>query len=134
MTALYPSAGGGESSAPSVILQTIVRYKPGAAAQAFDELNAAISRCPGKPTTDSREWQSFGIFDAGDEAVLFKTSTQVRGEGETALAPWTWPVAVARVGDDLVLVADLGWETMNGEETTVRTLIAAAVTRVRAAT
>lgn len=133
MTAVYPSAGGGESTAPSVILQTIVRYQPGRAAQAFAELNSAISRCPGRPGTETREWQSFGTFDTGDEAVLFKTSIQVRGEGETTPAPWTWPVAVARVGDDLVLVADLGWETMNGEETTVRTLITAAVQRVRAA-
>jgi hypothetical protein len=134
MTAVYPSAGGGESNTPSVILETIVRYRPGAGAQALGELAAAIARCPGRAGTDTREWQSLGVLDAGDEAVLFKTSTLVRSEGEPSLAPWTWPVAVARVGDNLVLVADLGWETLNGDESTVRTLIVAAVQRVRATT
>jgi hypothetical protein len=133
-TAVHPSAGGGESTAPSVILETIVRYRPGSGAQAFDELMAAIARCPGTAGADTREWQSLGPLDAGDEAVLFRTSTQVRADDQATLAPWTWPVAVARVGDDLVLVADLGWETMNGEETTVRSLITAAVQRVRATT
>jgi hypothetical protein len=132
-TAVHPSAGGGESTTPSVILETIVRYRPGSGAQAFDELTAAIARCPGTAGTDTREWRSLGPVDAGDEAVLFTTSTQVRADDQATLAPWTWPVAVARVGDDLVLVADLGWETLNGDEATVRTLVTAAVQRVRAA-
>jgi hypothetical protein len=42
-------------------------------------------------------------------------------------------VAVARVGDDLVLVGDLGWENMSGDEPNVRSLIARAVERLRAA-
>jgi hypothetical protein len=44
------------------------------------------------------------------------------------------PVAVARVGDHLVLVADLGWETTGGDEAVVRRLIVTAVERLRAAT
>lgn len=133
MTALYPSAGGGESTSPSVILETIVRYRPGTAAQAFAELTAAVARCPGRAGAGTRDWQSLGAVQAGDEAVLFKTSTEVRSEGEKTPAPWTWPFAVARVGDDLVLVADLGWEATNGDEVLVRTLIAAAAQRARAA-
>jgi hypothetical protein len=132
MTALYPSAGGGESTAPSVILQTIARYRPGSGSQAFGELVAAVARCPGEIGSGIRSWENLGPVTAGDEAVLFKTSTLVNADDHAAAAPWSWPFAVARVGDDLVLVADLGWETMNGDEVTVKTLIAAAVQRARA--
>lgn len=126
---LSPQAG----QTPSVILETIVRYAPGSGAPAFSELKAAIQRCPGTLGKDRRNWELVGDLTAGDEALVFRTSTQSTYGDSPELSTLTYPVAVARSGDDLVLVSDLGWENLGGEEPTVRALITAAITRLRAA-
>ncbi|GAA0924599.1 hypothetical protein Vau01_060370 [Virgisporangium aurantiacum] len=133
MTAPMTPANGPGGTVPSVILETIVRYSPGSGAQAFAELRSALQRCPGAIGQGRRNWEIVGDVDAGDEALLFRTSVQTTYGDSPDLTIQTWPVAVARTGDDLVLVGDLGWENMSGEEPVVRTLIATAVDRLRAA-
>jgi hypothetical protein len=133
MTAPMTPSGGPAGTVPSVILETIVRYGPGSGAQAFAELRSALQRCPGAIGEGRRNWETVGDIDAGDEALVFRTSTRTTYGDSPELTTQTWPVAVARSGDDLVLVADLGWENMSGEEPVVRALIATAVERLRAA-
>jgi hypothetical protein len=123
----------GQQGTPSVVLETIVRYRPGVGAQAYAELADALRRCPGQLGKDKRRWEIVGDVRAGDEAMVFKTTSQFEYGDETKLATVSTPVALARVGDDLVLLADLGWETASGEESKVRRLIVTAVERVRAA-
>jgi hypothetical protein len=132
-TAAMTPATGAAGTVPSVILETIVRYRPGSGAQAFAELRSALQRCPGTLAKDKRTWQIVGDLGAGDEAILFRTSTQTKYGDSPELTTQTWPVAVARSGDDVVLISDLGWENISGEEPVVRKLIATAVDRLRAA-
>lgn len=132
-TAPITPATGPAGTVPSVILETIVRYRPGSGAQAFAELRSALQRCPGAIGEEKRNWEIVGDVSAGDEAFVFRTSTQSTYGDSPELTTQTWPVAVARSGDDLVLVADLGWENMSGDEPIVRSLIATAVERLRAA-
>jgi hypothetical protein len=133
MTAPMTPANGPGGTVPSVILETIVRYSPGSGAQAFAELRSALRHCPGTIGKGTRNWEIVGDVAAGDEALLFRTSTQVTYGDSPDLTTQTWPVAVARLGDDLVLVGDLGWENMSGDEPNVRTLIPVAVDRLRTA-
>lgn len=133
MTAPMTPANGPGGTVPSVILETIVRYGPGSGAQAFADLRSALQRCPGAIGEDKRNWEIVGNIDAGDEALVFRTSKQTTYGDSPDLTTQTWPVAVARVGDDLVLIGDLGWENMSGEEPVVRTLVTTAVERLRAA-
>jgi hypothetical protein len=129
MTAPVTPATGPGGTVPSVILETIVRYNPGSGAQAFAELRSALQRCPGAIGKDKRNWE---ILDAGDEMLVFRTSKQTTYGDSPDLTTQTWPAAAALVGDDVVLVADLGWENMSGEEPAVRSLITQAVLRLRA--
>ena len=101
--------------------------------EVFAELRSALQRCPGAIGKGKRNWEIVGDIGAGDEALVFRTSTQLTYGDSPDPTTQTWPVAVARSADDLVLVGDLGWENMSGEEPNVRTLITAAITRLRAA-
>jgi hypothetical protein len=130
--ALTPATG--QQGTPSVILETIVRYRHSVGPQAFSELTTALRRCPGELGKNKRRWEVVGDLRAGDEAILFRTTTQFVYGDETNLVTTTTPVGVARVGDDIVLVADLGWETTGGDESRVRRLVVTAVERLRAAT
>jgi hypothetical protein len=132
--ALLPVNVSPPGRSPSVIMETIVRYRAGAGTTAFSDLKAALQRCPGQLGKGKQRWELVGGVSAGDEAILFRMTTQFTYGDDTNLVTKTTPVALARVGDDLVLVTDLGWETSGGDEAVVRRLIVTAVGRLRAAT
>jgi len=132
--AILPVNGPPPPRTPSVIMETIVRYQAGAGTTAFTQLKTALQRCPGELGKDKQRWELNGPISAGDEAILFRMTTQFTYGDDTNLVTKTTPIALARLGDHLVLVTDLGWETSAGDEAAVRRLIVTAVGRLQAAT
>ncbi|MFC0532399.1 hypothetical protein [Phytohabitans kaempferiae] len=121
------SPGAGQT--PSIVIQ-YVGLHPGHAADAFADIAAAVERCPGGLQRGQREWRTVGTGVAGDESMLLRISE--RFDYGDANVVTTVPVAVARVGDHITVVANLGWESASGDEQYVRELVATAVDRLRA--
>ncbi|MEE6261543.1 hypothetical protein [Plantactinospora sonchi] len=122
----YVSPGAGQT--PQVILQ-YVGLHPGQAETAFDEISDAVRGCPGSLKAGQHRWEVAGTGVAGDESLLVRISERVT-YGDTSVV--TTPAVVARVGDHVTVVADLGWENSDGDESDVRRLATKAVERLRA--
>lgn len=120
------SPGAGQT--PLIVLQ-YVGLHPGNAAAAFAEIAAAVSSCPGSLKAGQHEWRAAGTDVAGDESMLLRVSDRFEYGGSEVTT--TTPVVVARVGDYITVVADLGWESASGDEEYVRQLAAKAVERLR---
>ncbi len=123
---LEPARG----DSPSVVVQFVGVHAPGGAAEQFDDVREALRRCPGGLGQGQRRWTVLGSDLAGDESVLVRIDQQVSyGSGKPkTLSHYS---ALARVGDVIVVVTDLGWEVGGGSEELVRDLIGKAVQRAR---
>ncbi|MDG4786646.1 hypothetical protein O7626_12005 [Micromonospora sp. WMMD1102] len=124
----YVSPAANET--PRVVLQ-YVGLHPGHADSAFAEIVAAVRRCPGSLDPGKHRWEAAGTGPAGDESLLLRVSARFDYGGDEAVT--TTPAVVARVGDHVTVVADLGWENASGDESFVRNLTAKAVERLRSA-
>ncbi|MFY1691839.1 hypothetical protein [Plantactinospora sp. WMMB782] len=124
----YVSPAANET--PRVVMQ-YVGLHPGRAESAFAEIVAAVGRCPGSLDPGEHRWESAGTGSAGDESVLLRVSARFDYGGDETVT--TTPAVVARVGDHITVVADLGWENASGDESFVRELAAKAVERLRTA-
>ncbi|WP_422768771.1 hypothetical protein ACN28C_18395 [Plantactinospora sp. WMMC1484] len=120
----------GENETPRVVLQ-YVGLHPGHGAAAFDEIAAALRRCPGSLESGKHRWEVAGTGIAGDESLLVRVSARFSYGDEESVT--TTPAVLARVGDHIMVLADLGWENASGTESYVRRLAPKAVERLRAA-
>ncbi|WP_229068964.1 hypothetical protein [Actinoplanes sp. DH11] len=114
-----------EGSTPTVVAQFVGRHRPGGAAEQFAEIGAALDRCPGGLGEDEKKW---AVLDADDDSMVVRIDERFSYADE---APSTVShyAAMSRVGDAVVVVADLGWENLGGDEKLVRDLIAKAEER-----
>jgi hypothetical protein len=120
-----PSSGG---EVPSVVTEFVGRHAPGGAAAQFQEIGEALKRCPGGLGEDQRRWTILGTPNAGDQSVLVRIDQKesYADENKETVSRYA---ALARAGDVIVVVADLGWENTGGSEKLVRELIGKAVER-----
>lgn len=118
----------GTNQTPLIVLQ-YVGLHPGKATAAFADIAAALRQCPGSLKSGQHKWETVGTGIAGDESMLLRVSERFEYGGSEVTT--TTPVVVARVGDYVTVVADLGWETASGDEQYVRQLAAKAVERLR---
>jgi hypothetical protein len=117
---------------PSVILQFAGLHAPGGAAEQFADVRAALDRCPGDLAEGHRSWTVLGTEPAGDESVLVRIDQKISYADEEPQKVSHY-AALARVGDMIVVVTDLGWENAGGSEALVRELIGKAAQRARTA-
>ncbi|MEU4427498.1 hypothetical protein AB0F81_43315 [Actinoplanes sp. NPDC024001] len=122
---MEPTADG---KAPTVIAEFVGRHTPGDAAGQFDEVQAALERCPGGLGEGERQWKVLGTGLAGDESVLVRIDQKVSYADEKPETVSHY-AALARVNDAIVVVTDLGWEDIGGSEEMVRGLIGKAAER-----
>ncbi|GGM55076.1 hypothetical protein ACFFX1_19555 [Dactylosporangium sucinum] len=117
---------------PRVLMQ-YVGLHPGTAAQAFEEIAAAVRACPGSLDPGQLRWEVAGSADAGDESLFVRVSERFSyGDPANVVTPVT-PAVLMRVGDRVTVVADLGWESSGGDEAWVLRLAAIAAERLRTA-
>ncbi|MEO3819628.1 hypothetical protein [Plantactinospora sp. B24E8] len=114
---------------PHVVLQ-YVGLHPGHAEAAFDEIAEAVRGCPGNLESGQLRWEVAGTGIAGDESLLVRVSERFSYGDEAHVV--TTPTVIARVGDHVTVLADLGWENASGDEPKLRQLATKAVERLRA--
>ncbi len=124
----YVLEPGRTGDAPSVVVEFAGLHEPGGAAAQFDDVREALDRCRGGLAEGQRRWTVLGDGLAGDESVLVRIDQKVSYADEEP-ATVSHYAALARVGDMIVVVTDLGWENTGGSEKLVRELIGKAVQR-----
>ncbi|MET7403895.1 hypothetical protein ABZS66_61565 [Dactylosporangium sp. NPDC005572] len=116
---------------PHVLMQ-YVGLHPGTAAEAFQQIAAAVRACPGSLDPGQLRWEVAGTADAGDESMFVRVSKRFSyGDPGNIVTPVT-PAVLLRVGDRVTVVADLGWESSGGDEAWVLRLARTAADRLRA--
>lgn len=121
----YVVPGPEEDSTPSVVTHFVGLHTAGGAAEQFRDVDAALNRCPGGLGEGQRQWT---IVESGDDSVLVRID-QRSSYAEEEPSTVSHFAALTRVGDAVVVVADLGWENAGGDEKLVRDLIAKAERR-----
>ena len=124
----YAPGSGGAGTVPNVFVEFVGRHASGGAADQFDEINKALRRCPGSLAEKKRRWTKLGTDIAGDESVLVRIDQRM-SYGDEEPETVSDYAALARTGDMIVVVADIGWENLDGSEKLVRDLIGKAVRR-----
>ncbi|MEU8244002.1 hypothetical protein AB0C07_37590 [Actinoplanes missouriensis] len=114
-----------EGTVPTIVTEFAGR---GGAAEQFADIRAALDRCPGGLGEGQRRWSVIGSGIAGDESVLVRIDERFSYADEEP-ATVSQFAGVARSGDMLVVVADVGWENLGGSEDLVRDLTGKAVRR-----
>ncbi|WP_328473778.1 hypothetical protein OHA21_13400 [Actinoplanes sp. NBC_00393] len=117
-----PTAAG---TAPVVVVHFIGRHTPGGAAEQFDHIGAALKRCPGGLGEGERQWT---VLESSDDRMLVRIDEMITYGGEKP-AKVSYYAGLARVGDAVVTVTDLGWEDIGGSEKVARDLLGKAVQR-----
>ncbi|WP_430784131.1 hypothetical protein [Actinoplanes sp. G11-F43] len=111
--------GAEAGSTPSTVVQFVGRHQAGGADKQFTEIGAALAECPGGLGKDQHKWT---IVESDDDSVLVKIEQRF-GYADEDPATVAHYAALATVNDAVVVVADLGWENMDGSEQLVRDLI-----------
>ncbi|GIE30720.1 hypothetical protein Ait01nite_037650 [Actinoplanes italicus] len=124
----YVVPGEQEGSTPSVVVQFVGRHTPGGAAEQIGDISAALKRCPGGLGKGEHKWD---VVEATAETTVVRIGQRFSYADEEP-ATVNHYAAVSRVGDAIVVVADLGWENMDGSEPLVRDLITKARERATA--
>ncbi|WP_212994920.1 hypothetical protein [Actinoplanes auranticolor] len=122
---IEPPAGG---DVPAVVTEFVGQHAPGGAAEQFKEIGDALKRCPGGLGEGQRRWTVLGTPSAGDQSVLVRIE-QKESYADEKKETVSRYAAMARVGDVIVVVTDLGWENTGGSEKLVRDLIGKAAQR-----
>ncbi|MEU4625149.1 hypothetical protein AB0G04_34890 [Actinoplanes sp. NPDC023801] len=123
---VVPGEQGG--STPSVIVQFVGRHTSGGAADQVRDILAALDRCPGGLGKDEYRWD---VLESSAETTLVRIGQRFSYADEEP-ATVNHYAALTRVGDAVIVVADLGWENMDGSEPLVRELITKARERAAA--
>ncbi|SDT23184.1 hypothetical protein [Actinoplanes derwentensis] len=121
----YTVPGAEQASTPSTVVQFVGRHQAGGAAAQFTEIGAALEKCPGGLGKDQHKWT---IVDSDADSMLVRIEQKV-SYGDEDPATVAHYAALSTVNDAVVVVADLGWENMDGSEQLVRDLIAKAEER-----
>ena len=124
-----PDAAG---TSPTVLVEFVGRHARGGAAAQFDDIQAALERCPGKLGEKQRRWTVLDTDVAGEESVLVRID-ETFSYGDEKPKTVSDYAAVARTGEWIVVVTDTGWENIGSSESLVRDLIGKAVQRAGAA-
>jgi hypothetical protein len=124
----YVVPGEQDGSVPTVVVQFIGRHTPGGGAAQFSDIGAALKRCPGGLDEGEHKWDVVGT--TADTTVVRIGQRFSYADEEPATVHHY--AALTRVNDVIVVVADLGWENMDGSEPLVRGLIAKARDRAAA--
>jgi hypothetical protein len=119
---------GATEEAPTVLVEFVGLHEPGGAAAQFGDIGAALRRCPGGLGEGEHRWTVLDNGLAGDESMLVRIDQNVRYADEEPSTVSHY-AALARAGDVIVVVTDLGWENTGGSEKLVRELIGTAVRR-----
>ncbi|BBH69268.1 hypothetical protein ACTI_59530 [Actinoplanes sp. OR16] len=119
--------GAEANSTPSVVTEFVGLHSSGGAAAQFAEISAALQKCPGGlgSGADERRWT---VLDSDDDSMLVRIDQRYAYADQTPETVSNF-AALSRVGDAIVVVADLGWENMGGSEDLVRSLITKAEER-----
>ncbi|MEV6523954.1 hypothetical protein AB0M43_18545 [Longispora sp. NPDC051575] len=113
----------------STVQERVSIYRAGGAAAFLGEVREQVGRCPGVPGAGSGAWQILGSAGLGDDSVVLRNTKYVTYlPGKPGGEQQTYAVLV-RIGDVVVVVADLGWETGAGHEPVLRQIAARAVER-----
>ncbi|WP_412539644.1 hypothetical protein R8Z50_27920 [Longispora sp. K20-0274] len=113
----------------TTVQERVLVYTSGGAAAFLGEVRDQVGRCPGSADAASGAWENLGSAGLGDESVVLRNTRMSRGmPDQPAVEQRTYAVLV-RVGDVVVVVADLGWESGDGHEQVTRTLAEVAVRR-----
>ncbi|MFC7531603.1 hypothetical protein [Actinoplanes sp. GCM10030250] len=121
----------GEGSVPTVVAEFVGRHEAGGAAKQFDEIGAALKKCPGGLGEGQLKWSVVGNGVGGDESVLVRIDSKESYADEEPATVSRY-AALARVDDAIVVVTDMGWENLGGSEKLVRDLIGKAAERAKA--
>lgn len=120
--------GSTPETVPTVVVQFIGRHQPGGAARQIQEIDAALKKCRGGLAEGQRKWD---IIESGGDTMLVRIGQRFSYADEEP-ATVNHYAALARVDDVVVVVADMGWENMDGSEKLVRDLIGKAKVRAEA--
>ena len=113
--------GEGEGTVPTVVTEFIGLHEPGGAERQFTEIVAALEKCAAK---GERKWT---VVNNGEPVVVrIDTEESYADEAPSRVSRYT---ALARVDDAIVVVTDLGWENLGGDQKLVEELIGKAVQR-----
>jgi hypothetical protein len=121
----YVVPGPEQGSTPSVVTEFVGRHEAGGAAAQFGDIRAALDRCPGGLGEGQRQWT---IVESAADSMLVRIDQRFSYADEEP-ATVSHYAALATVKDAVVVVADLGWENMGGDEKLVRDLIGKAEQR-----
>ncbi|MDI6102138.1 hypothetical protein QLQ12_26315 [Actinoplanes sp. NEAU-A12] len=116
---------GPEGSTPTVVIEFVGLHTPGGAAAQLRDIDAALDRCPGGLGEGQRKWT---VLESDDASALVRIDQRISYADEEPSTVSHF-AAVATVNDAVVVVTDLGWENMGGDESLVRELIAKAKQR-----
>ncbi|MBB2948329.1 hypothetical protein FB565_008112 [Actinoplanes lutulentus] len=124
--AMRYTVGGAEGgSTPTVVTEFVGLHTGTGAADQFTAIQSGLKECPGGLGDGERRWV---VLDTGDDALVVRIDQRFSYADE---APSTVShyAAASRVGNAIVVVADLGWENLGGSEELVRDLITKAEKR-----
>ncbi|MEV0900030.1 hypothetical protein [Actinoplanes sp. NPDC049802] len=124
----YVVPGPGQETVPTVVVQFIGRHSAGGAAGQVQDIDAALAKCPGGLGEGRRKWD---IIESDADSILVRIGQRFSYADEEP-ATVNHYAALARVNDAIVVVADMGWENMDGSEDLVRDLIGKARQRAEA--
>jgi hypothetical protein len=126
----YAVPGAQEASTPSVVVEFLGRHESGGAAEQFRDIGAALKRCPGGLGEGQHKWE---ILESDSDSMLIRIGQRFAYADEEP-ATVNHYAALSRVNDAVVVVADLGWENIDGSEQLVRDLIKKAEQRAASLT
>ncbi|HWS39504.1 MAG TPA: hypothetical protein VN408_43015 [Actinoplanes sp.] len=112
-------------STPSTVVEFVGRHRSGGAAAQFTQIEAALERCPGGLGENQHRWT---VVESDSGSMLVKIEQKI-SYGDEDPATVAHFAALSTVNDAVVVVADLGWENMDGSEQLVRDLITKAEQR-----
>ncbi|GIG60182.1 hypothetical protein Lfu02_45540 [Longispora fulva] len=118
----------GQGTVTSVQERVLVHAQGGSVAF-MAEVRDQVGRCPGDAASTSGAWRNLGSAGLGDESVVLSNTRQVRPIPSMPAVEQRTYAVVVRIGDVVVIVADLGWESGSGHEQVTRQLAKVAVQR-----
>ncbi|GIH04827.1 hypothetical protein Rhe02_28940 [Rhizocola hellebori] len=106
--------------APTVFSQTLLVFKPGKAAHYLGRLRTTLSSCPSSTRAGMKITYSRADGpSAGDEVVSMKVEYRYLKPVEGMPQVRTFRVIVVRLGDQVSVVCDHGWEGAPSQDQTI---------------
>jgi hypothetical protein len=105
-------SSGGPVSHAEAYGRTLTRYRGDGAIRYLAEVRDAVRRCPSVTRGGIRyRYQQVRTGFAGDESVMLSRTYRTAGVAPGAIPKdTTFPIAVVRVADVVIVIYDYGWE------------------------